>query len=83
MQGMKCLKILVINVFLTIVVQSLSHVQLFETPWTVVLQAPVSMEFSRQEYCNGQSFTSPGDLPDPGIIIPLLDIYLEKTKSLI
>ena len=31
-------------------VQSLSHVQLFATPWTVACQAPLFMEFSRQEY---------------------------------
>ena len=37
------------------------------TPWTVAYQAPPSMEFSRQEYCNGLPFPSPGDLPDPGI----------------
>ena len=37
------------------------------TPWTVVCQAPLSMEFSRQEYWSGLSFPSPGDLPDPGI----------------
>ena len=48
-------------------VQSLSHVQLFVTPWTVALQAPLSMEFSRQEYWSGLSFPSPGDLPNPGI----------------
>ena len=30
-------------------------------------QAPLFMEFSRQEYCSGQPFPSPGDLPDPGI----------------
>ena len=30
--------------------QLLSHVQLFGTPWTVSCQAPLSMEFSRQEY---------------------------------
>ena len=35
--------------------QSLSHVQLFESPWTVVCQAPLSMEFSRQESWNGHS----------------------------
>ena len=28
----------------------LSHVRFFATPWTVALQAPLSMEFSRQEY---------------------------------
>ena len=35
--------------------------------WTVALQAPLSMGFSRQEYCSGLPFPSPGDLPDPGI----------------
>jgi len=38
----------------------LSHVQLFATPWTVAQQAPLSME-------SGLLFTSPGDLPNPGI----------------
>ena len=33
----------------------------------LALQAPLSMEFSRQEYWSGQPFPSPGDLPDPGI----------------
>ena len=45
----------------------LSHIQLFATPWTVACQAPLSMEFSRQEYWSGLPFPSPGDLPDPGI----------------
>ena len=40
---------------------------LFVTPWTVARQAPLSMEFSRQEYWSGLPFPSPGDLPDPGI----------------
>ena len=48
-------------------VKSLSHVQLFVTPWTVAHQAPPSMGFSRQEYWSGLPFPSPGDLPDPGI----------------
>ena len=39
----------------------------FATPWTVAHQAPLSMEFSRQEYWNGLLFPTPGDLPDPGI----------------
>ena len=30
-------------------------------------QAPLSMEFPRQEYWSGLPFSSPGDLPDPGI----------------
>ena len=44
-----------------------SHVWLFATPWTVALQAPPSMGFSRQEYWSGLPFPSPGDLPKPGI----------------
>ena len=47
--------------------KSLSHVQLFATPWTVAHQAPQSMGFSRQEYWSGLPFPSPEDLPDPGI----------------
>ena len=47
-------------------VKSLSHVQLFVTPRTVAYETPWSMGFSRQEYWSGLSFTSPGDLPDPG-----------------
>ena len=47
--------------------QSLSHIQLFATRWTVAFQAPLSVRFSRQEYWSGLSFPSPGDLPDPGI----------------
>ena len=42
---------------------------LFVTPWTVAYQAPLSMEFSRQGNWSGLSFSSPGDLPDPGIEI--------------
>ena len=37
------------------------------TPWTVAPQAPLSMEFFRQEFCSGLPFPSPRDLPDPGI----------------
>ena len=39
-----------------------SPVQLFETLWTVALQAPLSMRFSRQEYWSGLPFPSPEDL---------------------
>ena len=38
------------------------------TPWTVASQAPLSMEFSWQEYWSGLPCPSPGDLPDPGIL---------------
>ena len=50
----------------------LSRVQLFATLWPVVLQTPLSMEFSRQEYWSGWPFPSPGNLPDPGIELETL-----------
>ena len=46
---------------------ALNHVSPFVTPWTVAKQALLSMGFSRQEYWNGLSFPSLGDLPYPGI----------------
>ena len=48
-------------------VKSLNHVQFFVTPSAVARQAPLSMEFSRREYCSGLLFPSPEDLPNPGI----------------
>ena len=39
------------------------------TPWTLAHQAPLPMEFSRQEYWSGSTFPSPGDLPNPGVKI--------------
>ena len=50
-----------------VVVELLSRVQLFATLWTVAPQAPLSMEFSRQEYCSGLPFPSLRDFSDPGI----------------
>ena len=52
---------------LSIMLCGLSRVQLFATPRTVACQAPLSMEFSRQEYWSKLSFPTPGYLPDPGI----------------
>ena len=48
-------------------VKFLSRVRLFETPWTVAYQAPLSMRFSRQGYWSGLPFPSPEDLPNPGV----------------
>ena len=47
------------------------------TPWTVVRQDPLSVEFSWQEYWSGLPFPLPGDLPDPGIELtsPALAVY--------
>ena len=44
-----------------------SHIQLFVTLWVVTSQAPLSMDFSRQEYWSGLPFPPPRDLCDPGI----------------
>ena len=46
---------------------SFSGVLLFVTLWTVASQAPLSMEFSRQEYWSEMPFPSSGNLPNPGM----------------
>ena len=46
---------------------ALLHSCLFVTLWDVAHQAPLSMGFSRQEYCSGLRCSPPRDLPDPGI----------------
>ena len=48
-------------------VKSLSCVRPFVTLWTVAHQAPLSLEFSRQEYWSGLTCLSLGDLPNPGM----------------
>ena len=50
-----------------VVVSSFSRVSLSVTLWAAACQAPLSMEFSRQEGWDGLPFPPPGDLPDPGI----------------
>ena len=50
-----------------VVVQSLSHVQLFVTLGTVTLQIPLSMGFPKQEYWGRLLFPPPGDFLNPGI----------------
>ena len=49
------------------VLNCFSRVQLFMTPWTAAHQAPLSMEFSRQEHWRGLPCPPPGDVLDPGI----------------
>ena len=48
-------------------IYSISHVRQFATLQTVAHQAPLSMGFSTQEHWSELPFTSPGDLPNPGI----------------
>ena len=47
--------------------KSLSRVQLFGIPWTVVYQASLSVGFSRQDYWSGLPFPPPGAFADPRI----------------
>ena len=59
----------------------------FVTLWTVAHQAPLSMEFSRQEYRSGLPIPSPDDLPDlgiePGSLALHLSIYPLNAKILL
>ena len=50
-------------------------------PWTVAHQAPLSMEFSRQEYWCGLPFPSPGDLPDSGIELRSPALQVDSLSS--
>ena len=61
---------------------SLSHVQFFVTPLTVAHQAPLSMEFSRQEYWSGLPFAYSRDPLDPEIKPIFLRFLLWQTDSL-
>ena len=45
----------------------INHKVKVKVKWTVARQAPLSMGFSWQEYWNGLPFSSPGDLPNPGM----------------
>ena len=45
----------------------LSHVRLLAIPWAVALQAPLPMEFSRQEHWSRLVFPPPGDITNPRI----------------
>ena len=70
----------VIIIFLNPVkMKSIRCVQLFATPWTVAYQTPQPMGFSRQEYCSGLPFSSPGNLPYPGIKLCLRFFYCWAT----
>ena len=54
----------------------------FATPWTVTRQAPLSMEFSGQEYWGGLSFPTPGDLLTQGSNPHLLRLLHWQADSL-
>ena len=54
-------------------VKSLSPVRLFATPWTAAHQAPLSMGFSRQEYCSG--------VPLPSLVYIYKDLLYSTENS--
>ena len=62
--------------------KSLSHVQLYVTPWTIAYQVPLSMGFSRQEYWNRLPFPPPGDLLTQGSSLCLLRLLHWQADSL-
>ena len=64
-----CFHVLYLNILPCAVccAESLSRALHFVTPWTVAHQAPLSMEFSRQECWSGLPCPSPGDPPNLGI----------------
>ena len=49
------------------VICSLSHVQLFATPWNVIPQAPLSMGILQARILEWVARSPPEDLPNPGI----------------
>ena len=53
--------------WLSCVFSHISRVWLSVTPWTIARQAPLSTGFSKQKYCGGLPFPSPGDLPNLGM----------------
>ena len=59
-----------------------SYVWLIVTIWTVAQQAPLSMEFFKQEYWSGLPCPTPGDLPDPGIKLTSLCLLHWQAGSL-
>ena len=48
------------------------------TPWTAGFQALLSVGFSMKEYWSGLLFSSPGDLPDPGIKLRSLALQADS-----
>ena len=61
------------------VLSRFSCVQLFATLWRIAHQAPLSRGFfSRQKYCSGLLFPSPGDLPDPGVEMWILYLLVKQ-----
>ena len=61
--------------------KSLGRVQLFATPWSVALQAPLSMGFASQEYWSGVPFATPGAPPNQVSCIGRQILYHWATRE--
>ena len=59
--------LMVVYMSVMVVVQLLTHVWLLHPYGLQPIRSPLSIEFSKQEYCSGKPFPSPGHPPDPGI----------------
>ena len=62
--------------------QSMSHVQLFVTPWTMACLASLSMGFPRQEYWSGCHFLLQGSFLIQGLNLSLLHLPHWEADSL-
>ena len=62
---MRCKRSMILKEVAVVELQVVSNS--FVASWTIAYQAPLSMGFPRQEYWHGLPFSSPGDLPDPGV----------------
>ena len=65
-----------------IIAPSLSRVRLFVTPWTIVLQAPLPMGFSKQEYWSGLYFLLQGVFLTQGLNPHCLHLLCWQVDSL-
>ena len=62
--------------------QWITHVQLFETPWTVVHQASLSMGFPEKECWSGLPFLFPGIFPAQRLKLHCLCLWHWEADSL-
>ena len=69
-------------VYMRVCAQLLGLVLLFVTPWTITCQAPLSMEFSRQEYWSGLPFPPPQVFSTQGLNPGLLHLLHWQADSL-
>ena len=58
--------------YISVCAQTLSHVRLSVTPWTVVHEVPLAMEFSMQEYWSRLPSLTPEIFPNQGLNLHLL-----------